>query len=419
MRDIHKSRQYHSDNMSKSKTIAPASEHVSVYRPLSPQSMQPLQAVTRPQTPTPAPISATMDTPVDLETPSQSFVQVSQPSLSQSASFIDSKDNTTKAKNRVQSPDYRDELQNHYVYIDTYGKSMPESVRTSAQELFQKARNSPDLSDEELFAIRDELSQLVNADEGTTRQGFDAAHLFPTRKTYMDKIAVGASVPFDRTALPFTRGLNLPPIVTPKPDIHYGYPRDSFTPVESAVMRHNRLNAFSHPTTATYWPFFAVEFKSASRGGTRWVADNQNAGTGCHCVNSIETLLKYTRKAEVQRQTIDSLAFSCVADADFGSLWVHWQDLRTDEGSSRFLSSEVDNFSFRKLNDLRQFRACVRNIIEYGIDKRLDTIKKALADCLSLIPQWDKEDRLAKVRRRASSHISNEDLVTAEMKRTK
>lgn len=175
-------------------------------------------------------------------------------------------------------------------------------------------------------------------------------------------------------------------------------------------MRHNRLNAVSHPTTATYWPFFVAEFKSGSRGGTRWVAENQNAGTGCHCVNSMETLLKYTRKQDLPRQIIDSLAFSCVADADFGSLWVHWLESETDNGPRRFVSSEVDSYLFKKPADLRQFRASVRNIIEYGINERLPIIKEALANCLPLIPLWNAEDRLAKVRRRAStSQIVNED----------
>jgi hypothetical protein len=407
MRDI-QGQQYRSSKMPKSRTTPPTTRDVPPYRPLSPQS---LPAVTRPHTPIIAPVPTTIGTPVGLESSSQSFTLASQSLLLQNGSFSDSKDDSKKS-NRVQSPAYRDELQGHYVYIDSYGNLIPESVRTFAQDLFQKERSSPDLNDEDFFAIREELSELANADEATTRQGFDATKLFPTRRVYKNKIAIGGSVPFDQTALPFTRGLSLPPIVTPKPDLHYGYPRDSFNPIESAVMRHNRLSAFSHPTTATYWPFFAVEFKSGSRGGTRWVAENQNAGTGTHCVNSIGTLLKYTREPGVQRKAIDSLAFSCVADADFGSLWVHWQGLGTDNGPPRFLSSEVDSFSFKKLKDLRQFRACVRNIIEYGINERLAMIKEALGGCLRMIPDWDAEEKMAKVRRRASSQISNEVMVS-------
>lgn len=74
----------------------------------------------------------------------------------------------------------------------------------------------------------------------------------------------------------------------------------------------------------------------------------------------------------------------------------------------------MNSFSFKKLKDLRQFRACVRNIIEYGINERLATIKEALSGCLRLIPDWDAEEKMAKVRRRASSQISNEVIVSGE-----
>ena len=403
MRDL-QGQQHRSSEMPKSRTTPPTTRNVPPSRPPSPRS---LPAATRPHTPTLASVPGTTESSIGLESSSQSFVPTAQPLLLQNGLFSDSKDDSRKS-NRVQSPAYRDELQSHYVYIDSYGNLIPESVRTFAQDLLQKERTSPGLNDEDCFAIREELSELANADEATTRKGFDATNLFPTRRVYKNQIAVGGSVPFDQTALPFTRGLNLPPIVTPRPDLHYGYPRESFDPVESAVMRHNRLSAFSHPTTASYWPFFAVEFKSGSRGGTHWVAENQNAGTGTHCVSSIETLLKYTRAPEVQRKMIDSLAFSCVADADFGSLWVHWQSWRTDNEPPRFLSSEVDSFSFKKLKDLRQFRACVKNIIEYGINERLVMVKEALAVCLRMIPDWDAEEKMAKVRRRAASQISNE-----------
>ncbi len=403
MRDSNQDQLNRSNKIPRSRTALPTTKDSPVYQPLSPQS---LQEATRSYSPVQAPTAYTTKAPVTPYTPSQSLTQAS---LSQNVSLSESRDDSKKS-NRVQSPTYRDELQNHYVYIDSYGTSIPEPVRIFAQDLFQKARSSPCLNDEELFSIREELSELVNADEVTTRQGFNATKLFPTRKDYKHQVAIGGNIPFDQTALPFTPHLNFPPIVTPKPDLQYGYLRDSFDPIQSAVMRHNRLAPVSHPTPATYWPFLVVEFKSASRGGTRWVAENQNAGTGSHCVNSIETLLNYTRSQELQRKVIDSVTFSCVVDADFGSLWVHWQDSGKDNSPPRFVSSEVDSYSFKKLKDLCKFRASVRNIIDYGTDKRLSMIKEALADIRPLVPKWDVEDKVAKSRRRASSYINNEDI---------
>lgn len=216
--------------------------------------------------------------------------------------------------------------------------SIPEAVQTFAQNLCQEECSSPDLTEKELSFFRNELFMLPNADEATTRRGFDKRNLFPALSEYKH-IAIGGDVPFDQTALPFTRGFKLPPIVTPKPNAQYGYPCEVFSTIECAVMRHNRLATCSHPSTATYWPFFVVEYKSASRGGTRWVGENQNTGTGSHCVNLMETLLEYTRQPGVQRKVLNSVAWSCVADADFGLLWVHWQDSETDGRTPRFVSS--------------------------------------------------------------------------------
>ena len=113
---------------------------------------------------------------------------------------------------------------------------------------------------------------------------------FPSQADYDDNIATGADIPFDRSSLPFVHGFNYPPIVTPTPDLHYGYPRRSFGNIEFGAIQNPRLKPYANPNSANFWPFFLVEFKLGSRGGIHWVAETQNAGSGSHCVNSIETL---------------------------------------------------------------------------------------------------------------------------------
>ncbi len=105
------------------------------------------------------------------------------------------------------------------------------------------------------------------------------------------------------------------------------------------------------PSSASYWPFFAVEVKSPSRGGTTWVAENQNAGTGAHCVNSMNLLLEYANGQPTSET--QSLAFTSVADYNGASLWVHWRELGED---SRFMMSKIDYFRFKKPHDIREFR---------------------------------------------------------------
>lgn len=312
--------------------------------------------------------------------------------------------------NRVQSPSYRNELKSHSVYIDSYGMTTPGPVQSFAQGIMGRKRASPGLHGEELMSTRKQLSSLADADEEITRTGLSRTTLFPTTADYNDQIATGANIPFDRTALPHVPGFNFPPIVTPRPDLHYGYPRDSFSAHEYGVMQHRRLDPYAHPNSANFWPFFLVEFKSSSRGGTHWVAENQNAGSGSHCVNSIQSLMNYTR-GNKRRAMIDSVVFSCVADAGFASIWVHWQGVGDDP---RFVSSEVESYRLKRPEDLSKFRSSVRNIIEYGIDERLTTIKNALHDLLPQLLPWDKEDRDAKTRR--SFQIDAEDNAAVELR---
>ena len=283
----------------------------------------------------------------------------------------------------MQLPTYRNELENHSVYIDSYGSSTPAAVQSFAQGIIDRKRTSPSPHGQELISTRKELSSLANADEGIIRTGFSSTKLFPSQADYNDNIATGASIPFDRSALPFVHGFNYPLIVTPTPDLHYGYPRRSFDTTEFGTMQYPRLEPYASPNSANFW----LEFKSGSRGGTHWVAENQNAGSGSHCVNSIETLMNYTRGKE-QHKMVESVAFSCVADTYFASIWVHWYE---HEDNPRFVSSEIDSYRLKKPEDLSKFRSSVRNIIEYGIEERLTTIKDALRDLLRQVPQWELE----------------------------
>jgi len=100
------------------------------------------------------------------------------------------------------------------------------------------------------------------------------------------------------------------------PDLRYGYPSKCFTLPEVSVMLHEDLSGMSQPKSTSFWPFFATDVKSASRGGTRWIGENQNAGTGCRSVNSMWTLLKYAASTNTEHLVFDSVAFTCVVDGN-------------------------------------------------------------------------------------------------------
>ena len=147
------------------------------------------------------------------------------------------------------------------------------------------------------------------------------------------------------------------------------------------------------------------------------MAENQNAGTGAHCANSIKTLMSYTNTAK-QCWTTGALAFSCVVDAEDASLWVHWGEPRNEEARTgpRFASSEVGFYHFRRPSDVRDFRASVRNIIDYGLHERLTMIKSTLAELVPQVPRWDAEDRAARVRTssQTDSTLGGESLIDVD-----
>ena len=92
------------------------------------------------------------------------------------------------------------------------------------------------------------------------------------------------------------------------------------------------------------------------------------------------------------------MAFSCVADAQHGTLWVYWQEAEAN-GQLTYNSTEFRNYVWKhNTTDLLEFRRAVRNIIDYGVDNRLPKIKEALDFLVPQIPDWNLADRQARLR---------------------
>ena len=194
--------------------------------------------------------------------------------------------------------------------------------------------------------MRAKLARVAEGDEGITGKAITATELFEIPTQHLNEIVNGSSVPFNKKGLPRTPGRGFPPISGPKPDLQYAYCQENFTLDELAVMGNHRLNTYAYPSTAGYWPFFLVEMKAASRQGTHFIGENQNAGSGAHCVNSVETLLEYISKERPKERAVDSMIFSCVADGRHGTIWVHWQECRTD-GRPTYVSTELCDYTWK------------------------------------------------------------------------
>jgi hypothetical protein len=343
-----------------------------------------------------------------LRTPVLSNTPVSAPSNRGLTPTTGTSKEAAEQADRVKKPNYRDEISHHKVLVDSFGTSIPPDVSSFAEGIVSKARLSPPLRGADLEATWKRLAGAVDKPEDVVRKRVDGTNLLPTGDQYGERIAEGGNLPFDRAGLPYLEEGGYPNrLVTPKTALTYGTATRAdlgiFSVREYQVMMHRRIKPFAMPTTANSYPFFLVEFKASSRNGSHWAAENQNTGAGAHSVNSLETLLDYCDQTRLRKMT-DTVAFSCVAFAEWATIWVHW---REDTGEKRFVSSEIQMFSFKKPAQIAEFCASAKNIIEFGLGERLTNIKSALEELYSRLPDWDREDKAAKTRSSEMGESSN------------
>ena len=242
-----------------------------------------------------------------------------------------------------------------------------------------------------------------------TQAAFISSNLFEPPTNCLNRITTGSSVPFNGDSLPHTHSFGFTPVSTPKPDLQYGFPHAEFTVNQAGVMDNSRINPYAKPSSATYWPFFVVEFKAASRGGTHYVGENQTAGTGAHCVKSVETLFDLTRRERVEEKAFALMVFSCVADAQHATLWVHWRDSKPNE-QLVYNGTEFQIFPWKhETKELVDFPRAATNIIDYGVNKRLPEIKEALEVLVEQVPEWNLADRQVHVRSLENEHEAGEN----------
>ncbi|MCJ1341130.1 hypothetical protein MMC09_006426 [Bachmanniomyces sp. S44760] len=274
----------------------------------------------------------------------------------------------------VTAPTYRDDvLRNHNVYIDSMGRLLDAPLTEFVNDHVKKSRGSPPMTDEQLGILQGQIAAAATADEDTTKDILSSLLPLSDAKGGRHGVAVGGNSNMNSYALPTNNEYDFVGISIPKPDRTYGYNRSVFSSIEESTQSIDpNVKCLARPTASNYWPFFAIEFKSQSRGGTLWVAENQNAGTGSLSVNALDTLFRYAEKTK-RASYLDSIAFSCAIDAQIGTLWIHWL-----ENGTSFNMSHIGTYPFTNREDIRRFRDAAKNIVDYGLDKRLPNVRKAL-----------------------------------------
>jgi hypothetical protein len=157
----------------------------------------------------------------------------------------------------------------------------------------------------------------------------------------------------------------------PIPDMLYGYNHiAAFTGAQ-----RSQLSALGNTMVANnqnlVCPFFVVEFKG---DGALWVATNQCLGGSASCVNIAEHLnrqLRHCKASEIQ--PINSAAFSIAMNGTEARLYVSWNHNDLD-----YYMGRVKSFLLQEPEHYIEFRKYVRNIIDWGKDKRLNEIRASL-----------------------------------------
>jgi hypothetical protein len=104
------------------------------------------------------------------------------------------------------------------------------------------------------------------------------------------------------------------------------------------------------------------------------VATNQCLGASATCVSIAETLnrrLKECRSDMVQ--SINSSTFSVATNGVDARLYISWKQDDLD-----YYTATVKNFQLQEPEQYVEFRKYVRNIVQWGADRRLKEVRDAL-----------------------------------------
>lgn len=170
-------------------------------------------------------------------------------------------------------------------------------------------------------------------------------------------------------------------VSTSTPAMLYGYDRNGTFPQQQAQLRSMKDEVLAN-NHGTLYPFFVIEFTAAdgpSGAGNLSVATNQCLSSSASCVNMAECLNdRLRRRKSGEILPIDSAAFSIAMSGTEARLYItSWKH---DE--LNYYMQNVRCFLLQDPNHYLKFRKYVRNIIDWGKDKRLEEIRDSLVSLL-------------------------------------
>lgn len=157
-----------------------------------------------------------------------------------------------------------------------------------------------------------------------------------------------------------------------------------------SLVTHLR-SGYTQPTAENVFPFLLVEIKSEAKKGTIWHAENQAAGGGAHCVNSIRWLLHEAEGSSTPEvDPTKTLAFSICLTARQALLYVHSYSPKNQQ----FLMSFVQSYIPTRPVDIQECNRHVKNISDFALNIRRLEIDNSL-DALHPPPDsWPSKKRV-------------------------
>lgn len=162
--------------------------------------------------------------------------------------------------------------------------------------------------------------------------------------------------------------------------------QSGFSPEEAHVIDHSYAQKYTQPGTGNIMPYLTLELKSEATGGALWHAENQAAGSGTYCVRAMEWLLDQATFSQETGET-DTVAFSISATGRLVVLSIHWHSLE----DRAYYMSYVKSFMTTDKEHIQACHSTVKNIVEWAVGKRHETLKQTLQTLFPLSDQWTQK----------------------------
>ncbi|RMJ02467.1 hypothetical protein CDV36_015268 [Fusarium kuroshium] len=165
-------------------------------------------------------------------------------------------------------------------------------------------------------------------------------------------------------------------VSNPVPDMLYGYSRPGAFTASQQIQLGSMGKQVQANNLDLIYPFFVLEFKGDGPAGTgsMWVATNQCLGGSATCVNMADRLNRQLRECEdMTVQEVNTATFSVATNGVEARLFISWKHDDLD-----FYMQKVNSFLLQQPEQYLEFRRHIRNIIDWGKNKRLKDIGDSL-----------------------------------------